>query len=588
MHAAEALTQAGQHAEVLAALKDRLSAARDDRERCGVARELARAGDLRHVSVLFDVLAKTDPFGHVHAAESLFKIGQIGNGDLLRERMAQPDNVPLQLMAAAALARCGHPRALDVVRRRLSADDPEGRRIAAWIIGQLGDKSDAPRLLEIAKDQNDPIAGPYAGNALAALREKSGRTYLMLNLAHENADVRALAAMCAGEGGWIGQADRLEQLLDDPQLDVRLRAAQSLLGLARIERTIGDVSRDVYAATEQNPRYSEGSVIVLRDGSLLFATTEFIGSNSDFAKARIIARQSRDGGQTWDAPRVLQENVGEKNVMSVTLRRLPATNSAESRIGMFYLVKNAFNDLKVALRVSQDETAHFDEPIVVTKEPGYHVLNNDRVTILSTGRLLCPVASTADVEKENHFVSRCWLSDDGGRTWRQGQGAVDQPRRGAMEPEVIELRDGRVLMIVRTQLGVIAASTSSDGGDTWSEPASWGVRSPESPATLRRVPATGDLLLVWNDTYDAKAGHGGKRTPLTAAVSTDEGSTWSQLRQLETRDDESYAYTSLIFDRDRALLSYYVQHANGRISNRFRSLPVHWFYGDGISAESTR
>jgi hypothetical protein len=38
---------------------------------------------------------------------------------------------------------------------------------------------------------------------------------------------------------------------------------------------------------------------------------------------------------------------------------------------MFYLIKNEFNDLKVALRVSNDEAATFGEPIIVTREPGY-------------------------------------------------------------------------------------------------------------------------------------------------------------------------------------------------------------------------
>ena len=45
------------------------------------------------------------------------------------------------------------------------------------------------------------------------------------------------------------------------------------------------------------------------------------------------------------------------------------------------------------------------------------------------------------------------------------------------------------------------------------------------------------------------------------------------------RTDETYAYTSLIFLKDRALLSYYVaDEKTGRISSRFRSLPVNWFY----------
>ena len=148
-----------------------------------------------------------------------------------------------------------------------------------------------------------------------------------------------------------------------------------------------------------------------------------------------------------------------------------------------------------------------------------------------------------------------------------------------MEPEVLELNDGRVLMIVRTQLGEIYASLSNDRGESWSTAEPWGVRSPESPATLRRIPATGDLLLVWNPVYDAAAGHGGKRTPLVAAVSTDEGRTWSAPRTLEDRTDQEYAYTSLAFFERSVLLSYYVaDNSTGRISTRFRSLPLDWFY----------
>ena len=75
------------------------------------------------------------------------------------------------------------------------------------------------------------------------------------------------------------------------------------------------------------------------------------------------------------------------------------------------------------------------------------------------------------------------------------------------------------------------------------------------------------------------SGHGGKRTPLTAAISRDDGKTWSHVRNIETDKNHTYAYTSLIFDRDRALLSYYVaDEKTGNISNRFRSIPVRWFY----------
>lgn len=147
-----------------------------------------------------------------------------------------------------------------------------------------------------------------------------------------------------------------------------------------------------------------------------------------------------------------------------------------------------------------------------------------------------------------------------------------------MEPDVVELNDGRVMMIVRTQLGHIAAAHSTDGGDTWGEPFALDVKAPEAPSTIRRLPSTGELLLVWNNTFAAGQGHGGRRTPLTAAVSSDEGKTWQKVGDLETRSDRTYAYTSLIFAGSRAVLSYWDHDPRtGRYSARFRSLPMAWF-----------
>ena len=123
------------------------------------------------------------------------------------------------------------------------------------------------------------------------------------------------------------------------------------------------------------------------------------------------------------------------------------------------------------------------------------------------------------------------------------------------------------------------ASTSTDGGDHWSAPSKLSVQSPESPATIRRIPSTGDLLLIWNNGFTSGANHSGKRTPLTAAISSDDGQTWKNIKNIETDPDSGYAYTSLTFHRDRALLSYYVSDPKtNRISSHFRSLPIRYFY----------
>ncbi|TWT65323.1 exo-alpha-sialidase [Allorhodopirellula solitaria] len=574
IHAAEGLTLAGHGEEVINYLTDKLAAETDDQRRCGLARELVRAGDKSQVSVMLGILAGEDSHGHIHAAESLYKVVEIGDGAALRKTFATAGNGPLKLMAAAALGRCGNPDAMLYLRESLSSKDPDALRIAAWILGRIGSAADIPLLKAQLPRCETPVQKAYIHHSLAALGDAEGHQALAENLHDRDPAIRTYAATFAGDAWATDVADSLKQLLDDENADTALRAAQSLLVLSgpAPEPADADISIKVFPATLQHPRYTEGSIITLQDGSLLFAVTEFHGSGSDFAHAHIIGRRSTDGGRTWSASRVLHANTGSMNVMSVTLRRL-----ANGAIAMFYLQKNSHSDLTPYLRISTDEAETFGDPVQISSTPGYHVVNNDRVTELSTGRLLMPAASSPDVATDNHFRSHCFLSDDGGKTWRDGIGNVDADKRGAMEPEVVELKDGRIMMLARTQLGYPGKAYSEDGGDTWGPLTSLGVQGPEAPATVRRIPSTGDLLLIWNNTYTPGAGHGGKRTPLTAALSRDEGEAWTVVGNLESDPSRTFSYISLTFVRDRAVMSYWDQDKAG-YSCRFRSLPVSWFY----------
>jgi sialidase-1 len=150
-----------------------------------------------------------------------------------------------------------------------------------------------------------------------------------------------------------------------------------------------------------------------------------------------------------------------------------------------------------------------------------------------------------------------------------------------MEPGVVELADGRLLMIIRTSLRDIYVSYSGDHGVTWSEPKPMGVGAPVAPSTITRIPSTGDLLLIWNDCFRDDPDGEGARVPLTAAISRDEGETWEHKRDLETDPAMWYAYTSVTFVDDRALLTYWVDErgSDPRLMHlKLRSVPVDWFY----------
>lgn len=233
MHAAEGLTAAGQSGEVRAVLGPRMVAEADARRRCGLARELVRAGDVAKLAVLVEVLSSPDPSGHVHAAESLFKVGEIGDAAVTTRAFAQQENFKLHLMAAAALARRGGREPLTAIRTVLRGRDPDGIMLAGWTLGQIGDDADIEPLRSRLADAPTPLIRAFLEHALALRGDAAGLEALTRNLASADEAIRVAAANAAGEARAQATAAALVLLLDDPGLDVRIRAAHSLLVLDR-------------------------------------------------------------------------------------------------------------------------------------------------------------------------------------------------------------------------------------------------------------------------------------------------------------------------------------------------------------------
>lgn len=238
MHAAEALTYAGAGSEVIAALTSRLPDEQDDQRRCGLVRELYRAGDHSHVQILFDILGNPSSKGRAHAAESLYKIGQTADKKLLREAMNQSESIPLQIMAAAALVKADDPAATDLIRRQLQSSDATTRNLSAWVIGRHGNKSDAEPITnalrkEISATPPDEMSITFLAISLASLGDSEGRTALVKQLSSSNPSAKAMAAEFAGLSRTTEALEKLIELLKDSALDVRIRSAQSIIALSK-------------------------------------------------------------------------------------------------------------------------------------------------------------------------------------------------------------------------------------------------------------------------------------------------------------------------------------------------------------------
>lgn len=237
MHAAEALSLAGEGKAVLAALAKRKAA--DDQQACGLAREAVRAGDKTKTAELLAILVKSGSIGHTHAAESLYKVSQIGDGAGLKAALAQNGDLKLKLMAGAALARSGDRSALDLIRKHVKHDDLEARKAAIWILGQIGAASDAPAVAAALAAEKDELTKAYCVHALACLGDATGRRLLGENLRSANFAVKTYAAEFCGYCRADENRDQLIKLLDNSTLDVRVRAAQSLIVLSLPPEKLG-------------------------------------------------------------------------------------------------------------------------------------------------------------------------------------------------------------------------------------------------------------------------------------------------------------------------------------------------------------
>lgn len=322
------------------------------------------------------------------------------------------------------------------------------------------------------------------------------------------------------------------------------------------------VPRLTLAPTDKTPRNSEGSFIKLSSGRILFVYTKFTGGSSDHATGELVSRYSDDGGRSWSTEdKIALKNEGQMNTMSVSLLRL-----SKSEIALFYMRKNSLTDCRPFMRVSTDDGESWGpaRSIIPDSQVGYYVLNNDRVVKLNSGRIIVPVA-LHNVPKQDKpdwaGQITSWHSDDSGKSWTRSttlQSLTDASGRRIMlqEPGVVELAAGKLLCWVRTDAGFQYKSESVDAGKTWSPFVPTILASPRSPASIKRVPATGDLVAVWNDHSFVDLDDRKNRTPLSFAFSSDEGASWTRPIPLENDPSGWYCYTAIDFTDDAVLLGY--------------------------------
>ena len=323
---------------------------------------------------------------------------------------------------------------------------------------------------------------------------------------------------------------------------------------AEREPALGDKPGDVERVTIAG---AIGSPLALADGRIaLFYADGALHEQSAYA------RYSTDNGATFGEPHKLFDFPSDKGSFGIGAVLRSASGSIHL-FGLDYYDFDFNNRAKSrsylwhARSLDGGKTWHPVQKVDFGLE---YTGSSNNAFQLKSGRIIAPVSGLSG-RRIGPWVSLAPYSDDDGATWNpprqhitMNTGASDWYESGAAEPVGIELSDGRVWLLPRSQDGYQWETFSRDGGLTWTPVRHTRFTSNQSAMAVLRL-ADGRLMLFWNNCGAEGLGdvHWGnaERAVMAAAISRDEGKTWCGYREVGravTNSQVSYPYVAQAAD----------------------------------------
>ncbi len=270
--------------------------------------------------------------------------------------------------------------------------------------------------------------------------------------------------------------------------------------------------------------FSSGQVIGLHDGRLLL-----IYPNS----GKLEATFSSDGGNIWTKPQVLTK----------ASNRAAIVQTKNGTIWAIFYKWVSYDGTKNGSRSdlygisSADGGKTWSDPQIIWR--GYTGMTQGMIETRK-GTLVMPFCY---VEELRRYLGACVYSRDGGKSWQTSEGIdigkeLDAAQRqktaisgGTLEPSIVQLKDGRLLMVMRTIVGKLWHCYSKDDGATWSQPEPMSLTC-GGPVYITRL-MSGRLAMVWNeaDWNNKEAKHWGfpyGYDKASISLSNNEGKTWTK------------------------------------------------------------
>lgn len=265
----------------------------------------------------------------------------------------------------------------------------------------------------------------------------------------------------------------------------------------------------------------------------------------------------RESGQ-WSNPQVLSTH--EEPHWNPVLACLE-----DGCIALYYKVGREIASWRTMVRYSSDCINWSNPEELVPGDSGGRGPVRCKTIKLSNSRLLAPASTENKIWKA--FADR---SDDNGHTWQksnliqieniQYQKAVTARTievseqsfagRGVIQPTLWESKPGNIHMLMRSTEGFVYRSDSDNYGETWCSP--YPTQLPNNNSGID-VASNGKGTLVL--AYNPVGANWGVRTPLSLAISEDNGTSWRPLMDLESEEGE-FSYPAIVFHKGIFHITY--------------------------------
>jgi predicted neuraminidase len=303
-------------------------------------------------------------------------------------------------------------------------------------------------------------------------------------------------------------------------------------------------SEMIFERIEGRPSCHGATVAELANGDIIAAW--YAGAYETAKDVAIFGSALPKGGTEWSSPKILHDTPGLSDGNPVLFC------DVRGRLWLFYVTIHGtkWTECRVYCKTSEDGGTTWSDARTLREDLEW--MTRNKAVELESGLIILPIYN------EIRFQPAFLVSYDRGASWNM-RGEFLMVPGGGIQPSLIEKYSGALIALLRTGEagGNIWTVGSNNGGNSWGNPVRAVLPNPNSAVDAVRLKSGAWVLVFNNSRFD--------RTPLSAALSRDEGETWSDIKDIENEPGE-FSYPAIIQGMD-GLIHLVYTHKRTRIKH---------------------